>query len=87
MISCTTSPDFNYGPEDYIIYDMADEPDTGPYMTLATFFSGVMAGAYGPDEDCRWVSISEAGTLVETPIKQPNEVRPRRTIAVAYYAA
>lgn len=62
--------------------------ETGPYMTLETFFAGVASGCYGPDEDCRWVYIDAAnGLLKEQVIKHPQEKRPDNTVMVAYYAA
>lgn len=62
--------------------------DTGPYMTLETFFAGVGTGLYGPDEDCRWVYINnDTGCLEEQVIKHPQEKRPDNTVMVAYYAA
>lgn len=60
-------------------------PETGPYLTLQSYFTGVKYGAYGPDEDCRWVSITSEGLLKETPILDPTKAPPLRTIAVAYY--
>lgn len=57
------------------------------YMTLKDFFEGVDCGAYGPDEDCRWVCIDEEGNLVEEPVKHPRISPTLPAIAVVYYAA
>ncbi len=57
------------------------------YMTIEDFYEGVDCGAYGPDEDCRWVVVSENGDLVEEPIVHPRRNIPLRVIAVRYYAA
>jgi len=56
------------------------------YLTLEEFRLGVQQGVFGPDEDCRWVSITELGSLIETPITNLKE-HPANTIAVIYYAA
>lgn len=64
-----------------------DYPTCGPYMTLEEFLDGVECGVFGPDEACSWVYITEDSNLATRPIKHPNEVRPPRTIAVAYYDA
>jgi hypothetical protein len=65
---------------------LEDELNVGPYITLLDYFEGFDIGAFGPDEDCRWVSIAMNGTIQETPITYPHNAPPR-TIAVAYYAA
>ena len=75
------------GPPYNPTHDETDEFNTGPYLTFADFYSLVHEGALGPDEDCYWVSIHPCGSLIETPIKHPDETRPARTICVAYYAA
>lgn len=57
------------------------------YMTINEFYEGVECGAYGPDEDCRWVSINDAGDLIEEPVVHPRRNIPVRVVAVRYYGA
>lgn len=59
----------------------------GQYMPLEDFYDGVECGAYGPDEDCRWIYIDDDGHLCERPVEHPYKKLPPRIVAVVYYAA
>jgi hypothetical protein len=74
--------------EEALDQDDVEELATGPYITFADFAQGVAVGAYGPDEDTRWVYIDHTGNLVEMPThnaKGRMNMFPSTMICVAYY--